>query len=157
MQMASQIYNINTAVNTIIFFADDEIACITKRFDVINKDGRLLQEDFAQIAGKTEETHGKNYKYDYSYEEIANLIKKYVSVYPVEIEKYFKIILFSYLFSNGDSHLKNFSLDRNQTYNDYLLSPFYDLLNKYLHVPGETEIAFELFKDGFKTEAYKAG
>ena len=98
MQIAGQIYNINTAVNAIIFFADDEIAYITKRFDLSNDNKKLLQEDFAQIAGRTEETHGLNYKYDFSYEEIALLIKKYVSAYPVEIEKYFKVVLFNYLF-----------------------------------------------------------
>ncbi len=157
IQIASQVFNIKTAVNGIIFFADNEMAYITKRFDVVDENKKLLQEDFAQIAGRTEETHGRNYKYDFSYEEIAGLIKKYVSAYPVEIEKYFRIILFNYLISNGDSHLKNFSLYRNQTYGDYLLTPFYDLLNTSLHVPGETDTALELFKDGFQTEAYKAG
>ncbi len=157
MQIANQVYNIKTAVNGIIFFLDDETAYITRRFDVTGEDKRLLQEDFAQIAGRTEETHGKNYKYDFSYEEIANLIKKYVSAYPIEIEKYFRVVLFNYLFSNGDSHLKNFSLFRNQKYGDYLLTPFYDLLNTSLHVPNETGMALELFKDGFQTEAFKAG
>ena len=157
MQIANQVFNINTAVNGIIFFADNEMAYITKRFDVVDDNKKLLQEDFAQIAGRTEDTHGENYKYDFSYEEIASLIKKYVSAYLIEIEKYFRIILFNYLISNGDSHLKNFSLYRNQTYGDYLLTPFYDLLNTSLHVPGETDTALELFKDGFQTEEYKAG
>lgn len=157
MQIASQIYNIKTAVNGIIFFADSEIAYLTKRFDFADDKKKLLQEDFAQIAGRTQETHGKNYKYDFSYEEIANLIKQYVSAYLIEIEKYFKIILFNYLFSNGDAHLKNFSLIKNQNYGDYLITPFYDLLNTSLHVPGETDMALDLFKDGYQTNAYKAG
>jgi len=29
-----------------------------------------------KVAGKTEENSGKNYKYDFSYEEIAGLMKK---------------------------------------------------------------------------------
>ena len=146
MQIAAQVYKINTAANALIFFSDDQVAYITKRFDLLPDGSKLLQEDFAQISQRSEETHGKNYKYDFSYEEIAALIKKYVNAYPVEIESYFRIVLFNYLFSNGDAHLKNFSLYRNQTYGDYTLTPFYDLLNTSLHVPGEKDMALELFR-----------
>lgn len=157
MQIARQVYNISTAVNGIIFFADGEPAYISRRFDVFKTWKRMLQEDFAQISERTEDTHGKNYKYDFSYEEIAELIKKYVNAYPVEIEKYFRIVLFNYLFSNGDAHLKNFSLYRNENYGDYLLTPFYDLINTSLHVQGESDLALDMFKDAFETEYYKAG
>ena len=84
-------------------------------------------------------------------------MKQHVSAYKIEIEKYFKIVIFNYLFSNGDAHLKNFSLYRNEEYGDYLLTPFYDLLNTSIHVLGESDLALELFKDGFVTTAYKAG
>jgi len=157
MQIASQVYNINVANNGIVFFADNEIAYITRRFDIKEDGNKFLQEDFAQIAGRTEETHGRHYKYDFSYEEIAELLKRYVNAYQIEIEKYFRIIIFNYLFSNGDSHLKNFSLYKNEEYGDYLLTPFYDLLNTSLHVPGKSDTALELFKDGYQTEAYKVG
>ncbi len=157
MQIAAQVYNINTAANAIVFFADEETAYITKRFDVLSDGRKILQEDFAQIAGKTEETHGKNYKYDFSYEEIADLARRYISAYPVEIEKYFQVVVFNYLFSNGDSHLKNFSLHRNEKYGDYLFTPFYDLLNTSLQVPGESDTALDLFKDDFQTDAFKEG
>jgi serine/threonine-protein kinase HipA len=157
MNIAGQVYKINTAANAVIYFSDGEVAYITKRFDRLPDGSKLLQEDFAQISQRTEETHGKNYKYDFSYEEIAALIKKYVNAYAVEIESYLRIVIFNYLFSNGDAHLKNFSLYRNQTYGDYTLTPFYDLLNTYLHVPGEKDMALELFKDGFETEQYRAG
>jgi len=157
MQIARQIYDIRTAENGIIFFSDGEIAYITKRFDVMTNNTKLLQEDFVQVAGRTEETHGKNYKYDFSYEEIAGLMKRYINAYAVEIEKYYKVMVFNYLFSNGDSHLRNYSLFRNEKYGDYLLTPFYDLLNTSVHVPGEKDLALELFKDDFVTGAYKAG
>lgn len=157
MQSASQIYKIDTAVNAIIFFADEEPAYISKRFDRMKDGTKTLQEDFAQIAGRTEEMNGQNYKYDFSYEEIAELMKKHVKPYPIEIEKYFRVIIFNYLFSNGDAHLKNFSLYRNEEYGDYLLTKFYDLLNTSLHVPGESDLALNLFKDNFETDAYKAG
>jgi len=157
MQIAGQVYKINTAENGLIFFNDGDAAYITKRFDVLIDGRRLLQEDFAQIAGRTEETNGKNYKYDFTYEGIADLMKKYVPAYAVEVEKYFKVIVFNYLFSNGDSHLKNFSLLRNEKYGDYLLTPFYDLINTSIHSPGENDTALELFKDNYMTVAYRAG
>jgi serine/threonine-protein kinase HipA len=157
MQIANRVYKINTAANAVIFFSDGEIAYITKRFDILPDGRKLLQEDFAQISQRSEETHGKNYKYDFSYEEIAALIKKYVKAYPVEIESCLRVILFNYLFSNGDAHLKNFSLYRNESYGDYTLTPFYDLLNTSLHVPGEKDMALELFKDGFETEQFRSG
>lgn len=157
MQIADRVYKINTAANAVIFFSDGEIVYITKRFDILPNGHKLLQEDFAQISERTEETHGRNYKYDFSYEEIAALIKKYVKAYAVEIEPWFRIIIFNYLFSNGDVHLKNFSLYRNEVYGDYMLTPFYDLLNTKLHVPGEKDMALELFKDGFETEQFRAG
>jgi serine/threonine-protein kinase HipA len=157
MQIASQIYKIDTALNAIAFFADEEPAYIAKRFDKMKDGKKTLQEDFAQIAGRTEETNGKNYKYDFSYEEIAELMKLNVKPYQIEVEKYFRIIIFNYLFSNGDAHLKNFSLYRNEEYGDYLLTKFYDLLNTSIHVPGESDLALGLFKDNFETDAYKAG
>lgn len=155
MQIAAQVFGLPTAENGLIYFSDNEAAYITKRFDVLPDGTKLLQEDFAQLAQLTEETGGKNYKYDFSYEQIAGLMKTYIGAYYVEVEKYFKIILFNFLFCNGDAHLKNFSIYRNEDYGDYLLTPFYDLINTSLHIPGESDTALELFKDGFVTDGYK--
>ncbi len=153
MQIAKQVYKINCAENGIIFFSDGEAVYLTKRFDILPNNNKLLQEDFAQIAGRTEETDGENYKYNYSYEEIPELMMKYVKAYAIEIEKYFKIIIFNYLFSNYDFHLKNISLYRNEKYGDYLLTPFYDLSNTSIHFPVKKEPALRLFKNG-NNESY---
>lgn len=155
MQIASQVFGIPAAENAVIFFADMEMAYITKRFDVLPDGTKLLQEDFAQIAQLTEETGGKNYKYDFSYEQIAELMKKYIGAYSIEVEKYFKVILFNFLVCNGDAHIKNFSIYRNEKYGDYLLTHFYDLLNTSIHIPDEHDTALELFKDDFMTDGYK--
>ena len=155
IQMASQVFELPTAENALIFFSDMQQAYITKRFDILPDGRKLLQEDFAQVAQITEETAGKNYKYDYNYEHIAELLQRYVGAYNIEVEKYFKIILFNFLVCNGDAHIKNFSIYRNEDYKDYLLTPFYDLINTAIHIPGEKDTALELFKDGFMTEGYK--
>lgn len=154
MQLAKQFFKIQTAANAMIFFNDHSPAYLVKRFDV-NADGtKLQQEDFAQIAQVTEETHGRNFKYDLSYEEIGALIKTHISMYPVEIEKFFRLILFNYVFSNGDAHVKNFSVIQIEA-GDYVLTPAYDLLCTRLHSPTESDMALTLFKDRF-SEAYEA-
>jgi len=153
MQLARQVYKIPTATNALIEFSDGELAYITKRFDRI--DGRKIkQEDFASLDMRSESSHGKNYKYDYSYEQIAMLIKKYLPTYKLELIKFFKLILFNYLVGNGDAHLKNFSVIQRET-KDYTLSLAYDLLSSSIHIPNESRTALDLFQD-YDTEAFLA-
>lgn len=155
MQIAKQVYGINTAANAMIFFKNGSPAYITKRFDVRKEGGKWGKEDFASLAGKTKDNAGDNFKYEYSYEESGLLIQKYAVAWRVEIEKYFSLVVFNFLFSNGDAHLKNFSLLESSK-GDFLLSPAYDLINTRLHVD-DADFALDqgLFADEFKSEQYK--
>ena len=155
MQIAKQVYNINTAENALIFFKNGDPAYITKRFDVKPDGIKSGKEDFAVLAGKTKDTAGIDFKYDNSYEEAGQLIKKFVPTYKIEIEKYFSLVIFNFLFSNGDGHLKNFSVLETPS-GDYRLSPAYDLVNSRLHV-SDSDFALEkgLFSDDYKSEVYK--
>ncbi len=155
MQIARQVFNIEVAENALVAFEGGELAYIVRRFDVQPDGKRSLQEDFAQIAAKSEETQGKNYKYDCSYEEIGDLIRRHVAAYPVDLERYFQLVVFNYVVNNGDAHVKNFSLIRNEQTGEYNLSPAYDLLNTRLHLPDESRTALVLFKDDFETVSYK--
>lgn len=155
MQIAKQVYGINTAANAMIFFKNGSPAYITKRFDVRKEGGKWGKEDFASLAGKTKDNAGNNFKYDYSYEELGLLIQKYVFAWRVEIEKYFSLVVFNFLFSNGDAHLKNFSLLESSK-GDFLLSPAYDLINTRLHVDdADFALGQGLFADEFKSEQYR--
>jgi len=155
MQIAKQVYGIKIAENALIFFKNGEPAYITKRFDIKPDGTKLGKEDFASLAGKTKDTAGPDFKYEYSYEEAGQLLKRYVPAYKVEIINYFKLIVFNYLFSNGDAHLKNFSLLETSS-GDYILSPAYDLVNTRIHVD-DSDFALKkgLFADDFKSEYYK--
>ena len=133
MQIARQVFGISTAENALIFFQDGSPAYITKRFDVKDEGSKKAQEDFASLAGRTPQTHGENYKYLGCYLELFHLLKKYVPAYAVEAPKLFKLLLFNYLFSNGDAHFKNFSLLETEM-GDFILSPAYDLLNSRIHI-----------------------
>lgn len=154
MQLAGQLFKITTPPNAIIHFSDNTPAYLVKRFDVKTDGSKHPQEDFAQIAQVTEETHGKNYKYDLSYEEIGLLIKRHIATSAIELEKFFRLVLFNYIFSNGDAHVKNFSAMLTDE-GDHVLTPAYDLLCTRIHSPGEADMALTLFKDRF-TEAYDA-
>ncbi len=156
MQIARQVFRIPVAENALVEFADGELAYLVRRFDVKAEGSRCLQEDFAQVAQHSEETHGKNYKYDFSYEEIGGLIRKHVAAHHVEMEKFLQLVVFNYFIHNGDAHLKNFSLIRNDQYGDYTLTPAYDLLNTRLHLPNESRTALPLFKDDYQTASFQA-
>ena len=133
MQIAKQAFKMDVAENGLVFFANGEMGYLTKRFDFDASNNKIKQEDFSSLAHKSSLTHGKDYKYTGSYEDVAILLKTYVSAWQVELSKLFTLIVFNYLFANGDAHLKNFSLQQS-TNGDYLLSPAYDLMNTSLHI-----------------------
>lgn len=156
MQIARQVYGIETAENTLIFFPDSKPAYLTKRFDYDDNSKKRNVEDFATLAGKSSIRGGSSLKYEGSYEDMANLIKRYVPAFQIELEKFFRLVLFNYLFSNGDAHLKNFSLIETPN-GDMILSPAYDLLCTRLHV-NDSDIATAdgLFAEDYETASFKA-
>lgn len=155
MQIADQVFGIDIPPNGIVFFKDGSPAYIVKRFDRDPDTGeKRRQEDFCQLSNRTRETHGKNYKYDGSYEELGRILRQYCGAYPIEIEKLFRLIVFNYAIGNGDAHFKNFSLVPTPL-DDFVLSPAYDLLNTRLHLPTESSTALDLFADDFETEAFR--
>ncbi|MBK8699044.1 MAG: HipA domain-containing protein [Saprospiraceae bacterium] len=133
MQIARQVYGIETAENALIFFKDGTPAYITKRFDVKEDGSKLAQEDFASLAKRTPQTHGEHYKYLGNYLEIFELMQQYLTTYKLDAPKLLKILVFNYLFSNGDAHFKNFSIIETP-FGDSRLSPAYDLLNSRIHI-----------------------
>lgn len=133
MQIARQVYGIETAENALIFFKNGDQAYITKRFDAKEDGTKWAQEDFASLAGRTPQTDGEHYKYLGSYLDLFQLMKIHLAAYKVEAPKLLKLLVFNYLFSNGDAHFKNFSLLETPM-GDYRLSPAYDLLNSRIHI-----------------------
>jgi serine/threonine-protein kinase HipA len=133
MQIARQVFGIETAENALIFFRNGTPAYITKRFDVQQDGSKLAQEDFASLAGRTPQTHGEHFKYAGNYLELFELMKKHLATYKIEATKLMRILIFNYLFSNGDAHFKNFSILETPM-GDFRLSPAYDLLNSRIHM-----------------------
>ena len=134
MQIAAQVYGIQTAANGLCFSRKGQAVYITKRFDVLPDGSKMLMEDFASVIGRNEQDDGKEFKYSGCYEDIATAIRKNVSAWMVDMERFFELVVFNYIYANGDDHLKNFSLILQGQ--DYRLAPAYDLLNTSLHVRG---------------------
>lgn len=150
MQMASQVYGIETAENGLCFFPDGEAAYITRRFDVY-AGGKYAQEDFASLMGLTRNNGGSDFKYENgSYEECADIISRYVKTARIDILRFFRIVLFNFVTLNDDAHLKNFSLVNNGK--EYRLSPAYDLINTALHIrePRIFALGKGLFREGME-------
>lgn len=148
MQIASQVYKIETAANGLCFFSDGEAAYFTRRFDV-HSGGKYQQEDFASLMGYTKADGGSDYKYcNGSYEECAEIIIQHVKASRIDLLRFFRLVLFNFITLNDDAHLKNFSLINRG--NEYRLSPAYDLINTSLHLYEPRVFALDkgLFREG---------
>ena len=66
----------------------------------------------------------------------------------VDIQRFFRLILFNFVTSNDDAHLKNFSLIEHN--GEYRLSPAYDLVNTALQLREPRIFALNkgLFREG---------
>lgn len=135
MQIAAQVYGIQTAANALCFTPKGQMVYITKRFDIQPDGAKLPMEDFASVVGRNEQTDGIHFKYSGCYEDIALAIRRYVAAWMVDMERFFELVLFNYIYANGDDHLKNFSLIKQG--DDFRLAPAYDLINTCMHVNGD--------------------
>ena len=135
MQIASQVYGIQTAANGLCFTGKGQPVYVTRRFDIRPDLTKSEMEDFASLVGRNEQTDGKFFKYSGCYEDIANAIKRYIPAWMVDMERFLDLVTFNYIYGNGDDHLKNFSVIRQGR--DFRLAPAYDLLNTSLHVAGD--------------------
>jgi len=124
-------YGIAVPSHALIPLSDGKLAYLVKRFDRLEDGTKLQQEDFQQLLQN-------NDKYDGSYEKIANVIKKYSNVPGLDLVELFERALLNYVLGNGDAHLKNFSLIKEEGIG-YHLSPVYDLVNSRLVLPAERE------------------
>jgi serine/threonine-protein kinase HipA len=155
MQIARQVFGIQTAENAMIFFQDGTPAFITKRFELKEDGIKWKMEDFASLTGKSIDISEASFNYEHSYEELGALIRRFVPAWKIEIEKFFSLVLFNYLISNGEVHLKNVTLLESRS-GDYLMSPAYNLINTRIHVD-DADFALNkgLFDDDFRSKAYQ--
>jgi serine/threonine-protein kinase HipA len=118
----------------------ETVALLVERFDRVGT-ARLRLEDFAQILAKS---RGQDFqgKYQSSYEEAATAIARHSVRARVDLERYFRLVVFNLAIGNADAHLKNFSLL--ETDDGLRFSPAYDLVNTLVYPQYDRIVALEL-------------
>ena len=136
MSIAGQL-GIDVPPHALIRLKDSSYAYIVKRFDKKNGD-KLLQEDFCQILEKPTKE-----KYNSSIEHIARKLRGISEVPSLDIQYLYERVLFFFIIGNGDSHLKNFSINYSNR-DDIRLSPAYDIVSSKLVIPKEEDFALTI-------------
>ena len=132
MKMA-EAANIRTARHTLIRMADGELGYLTLRMDRGQKGEKISMLDMCQLTNRLTE-----HKYYGTYLQLAETIKKYSSAPMLDVQRFWEVVLFSWITGNSDMHCKNFSLiDTGK--GEYALAPAYDLLAVLLADPDDVE------------------
>lgn len=149
---------INTAACGLIRMGDDELAYLTRRFDHLPNGTRAFQEDFGSLAQISEATNGKDWKYNFSYEKMGELIKTHSFSRQRDLEEFYRRVAFCFIIGNGDAHIRNFSLLRMPN-GSTTLSPAYDLVCTPVHLPHDNDLGLSLLekeREGTFSPSYNA-
>ena len=147
MKMA-KIAHIRTARHTLIRLADGELGYLTLRMDRGRKGEKISMLDMCQLTNRLTE-----HKYYGTYQQLAETIKKYSSAPMLDVQRFWEIVLFSWMTGNSDMHCKNFSLIDSGN-GEYVLSPAYDLLAVLLADPQDPEEMAMSFSLGGKKNGF---
>ena len=145
MKMA-EAARIRTARHTLIRMADGELGYLTLRMDRGRKGEKISMLDMCQLSNRLTE-----HKYYGTYQQLAETIKTYSSAPMLDVQRYWEVVLFSWITGNSDMHCKNFSLIDTGN-GEYSLAPAYDQLAVLLADPKDTEeMAMSFTVGGVKT------
>ncbi|MBP3202072.1 MAG: HipA domain-containing protein [Bacteroidales bacterium] len=90
------------------------------------------------------------HKYFGTYRQLAHTVKQFSSAPLLDLQRFWELVLFSWITGNSDMHCKNFSL-LDIGNREYVLSPAYDLLSVALADPSDPEeMALTFETDGKK-------
>ena len=139
----AEVAGIATAPHGLIAMQDGELAYITRRMDRGTKGEKYSMLDMCQLTNRLTE-----HKYRGAYIQLAETIKRYSVASMLDVQRFWEIVIFSWITGNSDMHCKNFSLlDKDGT--GYQLSPAYDLLAVLLTgINDNDELAMPLIGNG---------
>jgi len=132
MKMAEAAH-IRTARHTLIRLADGELGYLTLRMDRGRKGEKISMLDMCQLSNRLTE-----HKYYGTYQQLAETVKKYSAAPMLDVQRFWEVVLFSWITGNSDMHCKNFSLVDTGN-GEYALAPAYDLLAVLLADPEDNE------------------
>ncbi|MBR1539090.1 MAG: HipA domain-containing protein [Bacteroidales bacterium] len=147
MKMA-EAAGIRTARHTLIRLADGELGYLTLRMDRSPKGRKISMLDMCQLYNRLTE-----HKYDGTYPQLAETIKRFSSAPMLDVQRFWEIVLFSWITGNSDMHCKNFSLIDSGN-REYVLAPAYDLLAVLLADPADSEEMAMTFTIGGKKSGF---
>lgn len=151
MKMA-EAAKIETAAHSLIRMADGELAYITRRMDRNSDGSKRSMLDMCQLSNRLTE-----HKYRGAYTQLADIIRNYSSTPMLDIQRFWEMVIFSWITGNSDMHCKNFSLLDKEGIG-YTLSPAYDLLAVALTgIDDKDELAMPLTGYGVDDNQYIAG
>ena len=137
---------IRTTPHSLIRLADGEIGYITRRMDRDATGGKISMLDMCQLTNRLTE-----HKYFGTYPQLAETVKKYSTAPMLDVQRFWEVIIFSWITGNSDMHCKNFSL-LDIGNREYVLAPAYDLLAVLLADPNDVEeMAMTFSVGGVKT------
>lgn len=128
MQLAKAV-GFDVALNALVPFEKDELAYVTKRFDIQKSGQRLFIEDAASLCLVAPVNKGSD---ALSYEHTLNTLFTVSGQNRGVTLNGFLQVLFAYIVGNNDLHLKNFSLFRKPNSHSHLMAnftPLYDVLS----------------------------
>lgn len=127
----AKLVGIEVAMSGLVSLKGGSLAYVARRFDRLDDERKVRQEDFCQLAEKSPKE-----KYDGSAEFCVRILRKYATEPLIEILKLYRLLLFIWWSGNGDMHLKNFSLLTDEK-NVTRLTPAYDLVCTRLVIPDD--------------------
>jgi serine/threonine-protein kinase HipA len=126
----AKLFKIDIVPVNMIRLQSGELCFITKRIDR-NPDGsKNHMIDFLQILELAD-------KYMGTMESLGKTIGELSENTLLDKLRFFESTVFNYIIGNNDMHLKNYSMFLSEI--GWVLSPFYDLLNVKMIVPGDKE------------------
>ena len=129
--------------------ADGELAYITRRMDRSSDGLKRSMLDMCQLSNRLTE-----HKYRGAYTQLADTIRNYSATPMLDIQRFWEIVIFSWITGNSDMHCKNFSLLDKEGIG-YTLSPAYDLLAVALTgIDDRDELAMPLTSYGVDDSQY---
>jgi len=130
-QRLAALLAIKVPCSALLTLGDGSLAYVVRRFDRTGDGRKRGMEDFCQLAELPPAE-----KYSSSAEKCGQLVRRFASEPLVEMLNLYRQFVFAWWVGNGDMHLKNLSLLRDDDAT-WRLSPAYDQLNTRLVIPDD--------------------
>ncbi len=137
LQLANQVFDLETVPNALIFFPDGQPALICKYLNSVYPQNNYLEGyiDFVELMNTTYKEMSGRMTREYSFQHLAVLIDKLVSASTIAKERFFSQVVFTWLVSNGEAHLKNYGLVKTDR-SDFVMAPMMNVICTQIHKPG---------------------